>query len=72
MRNRITKLRFVVTFAVGFLLACVTSDAVFAQNRGTTVRRGTTAARQQRPNIVVIMGDDIGMWNIGAYHRGLM
>ena len=31
------------------------------------------AAQQlQRPNIVVIMGDDIGMWNIGAYHRGLM
>ena len=27
---------------------------------------------QQRPNILVIMGDDIGMWNIGAYHRGLM
>ena len=26
----------------------------------------------QRPNIVVIMGDDIGMWNIGAYHRGLV
>src|SRR5258705_7704614 len=26
----------------------------------------------QRPNIVVIMGDDIGMWNIRAYHRGLM
>ena len=29
-------------------------------------------AAQQKPNIVVIMGDDIGMWNIGAYHRGLM
>src|SRR5450759_5935202 len=28
--------------------------------------------QQQNPNIVVIMGDDIGMWNIGAYHRGLM
>ena len=27
---------------------------------------------QPKPNIVVIMGDDIGMWNIGAYHRGLM
>src|SRR5688500_1618710 len=25
-----------------------------------------------RPNIVVIMGDDIGIWNIGAYHRGMM
>jgi arylsulfatase len=26
----------------------------------------------RKPNILVIMGDDIGMWNIGAYHRGLM
>ena len=30
------------------------------------------APAQQRPNIVFIMGDDVGMWNIGAYHRGLM
>ena len=29
-------------------------------------------AQAQKPNIVVIMGDDIGMWNIGAYHRGMM
>jgi len=38
---------------------------------------GTADARRKQsksaqPNIVVIMGDDIGMWNIGAYHRGLM
>jgi arylsulfatase A-like enzyme len=36
---------------------------------------GTPAFAQvpaNKPNIVVIMGDDIGMWNIGAYHRGLM
>ncbi len=26
----------------------------------------------KKPNIVVIMGDDIGIWNIGAYHRGMM
>ncbi len=26
----------------------------------------------QRPNIVFIMGDDIGWFNIGAYHRGIM
>src|SRR5512134_3515330 len=25
-----------------------------------------------KPNIVAIMGDDIGIWNIGAYHRGMM
>jgi arylsulfatase A-like enzyme len=30
------------------------------------------AAESKKPNIVFIMGDDIGMWNIGAYHRGLM
>jgi arylsulfatase len=30
------------------------------------------ASAQQKPNILVIMGDDIGMWNIGAYHRGMM
>src|SRR5207253_11379577 len=29
-------------------------------------------AADQKPNIVFIMGDDVGMWNIGAYHRGLM
>src|SRR5215475_8405771 len=26
----------------------------------------------QRPNIVFIMGDDIGWFNIGAYHQGIM
>ena len=30
------------------------------------------AAAQPKPNILVIMGDDIGIWNIGAYHRGMM
>jgi arylsulfatase A-like enzyme len=29
-------------------------------------------AQEKKPNIVVIMGDDIGIWNIGAYHQGLM
>ncbi len=26
----------------------------------------------EKPNILVIFGDDIGMWNISAYHRGMM
>jgi arylsulfatase A-like enzyme len=26
----------------------------------------------KKPNIIVIMGDDVGIWNIGAYHRGMM
>jgi len=33
---------------------------------------GPALAADKKPNIVVIMGDDIGMWNIGAYHRGMM
>ena len=32
----------------------------------------TAQASGKKPNIVVIMGDDIGVWNIGAYHRGMM
>jgi arylsulfatase A-like enzyme len=27
---------------------------------------------QRKPNILVIMGDDVGWFNIGAYHRGMM
>ena len=27
-------------------------------------------AQAKKPNIVVIMGDNVGIWNIGAYHRG--
>src|SRR5258708_13014234 len=30
------------------------------------------AAAGQRPNIVFIMGDDIGWFNIGPYHQGIM
>jgi arylsulfatase len=29
-------------------------------------------AQEKKPNIVVIMGDDIGWFNIGAYHQGIM
>src|SRR6202046_396739 len=35
-------------------------------------QQAAPAASGQKPNIVVIMGDDIGMWNLGAYHRGMM
>jgi arylsulfatase A-like enzyme len=36
---------------------------------GTTQKADPTG---KKPNIVVIMGDDIGWFNIGAYHRGIM
>ena len=49
-----------IVAAAGLTLGLAFSGAANAQ---------TTA---KPPNIVVVMGDDIGMWNIGAYHRGLM
>jgi arylsulfatase len=30
------------------------------------------AAEQKQPNIIFIMGDDVGWFNIGAYNRGMM
>ena len=45
------------------LYACVTA----------VIMAGAPAsAQQQKPNILVIMGDDVGWFNIGAYHRGIM
>jgi Sulfatase len=29
-------------------------------------------ADDKKPNILVIMGDDVGWFNVGAYHQGIM
>ena len=36
----------------------------------TMTAAGSAAAA--KPNIIVVMGDDIGWFNFGAYHRGIM
>ena len=46
--------------------AGLATTAQAQQVQAPTLRPG------QRPNIVFIMGDDIGWFNIGAYHRGMM
>ncbi|HEX4824145.1 MAG TPA: arylsulfatase [Candidatus Polarisedimenticolaceae bacterium] len=33
---------------------------------------GNAHAQAKKPNILVIFGDDIGMWNVGAYTHGMM
>jgi arylsulfatase len=38
----------------------------------TTTPAQTQLPSGQRPNILVIMGDDIGWENLGSYHQGLM
>ena len=37
-----------------------------------TVAVAPASAQQQKPNILVIMADDIGYWNISGYNRGMM
>src|SRR5262245_23592125 len=32
----------------------------------------TAQAQPKKPNILVIFGDDIGTWNVGAYTHGMM
>ena len=39
---------------------------------GATAGGPALAQQPQKPNILVIMADDIGYWNISAYNRGMM
>jgi hypothetical protein len=57
------RLTFLVTAALAALwLGFTFSLPSFAQDSGSSAK----------PNILVIMGDDIGYWNISAYNRGMM
>src|SRR6267142_1494281 len=55
-----------IAIATAALFSAV--GAVHAQDSPTP----SSGAAGKKPNILFIMGDDIGMWNIGAYHRGMM
>src|ERR1700756_2341910 len=58
------------------LLASTTLAAASALGTAAGVQQAVAQAQQSsasgRPNILVIMGDDVGWFNIGAYHRGMM
>ncbi len=57
-----TRLHVHALVVAGLLAALGVSSAASAKR----------AKKPQQPNIVIIMGDDIGWFNIGAYHRGIM
>src|SRR5262249_59171407 len=58
------------------LLGGTTLAAASALNTAATVEKAVAQAQQAapgaKPNILVIMGDDVGWFNIGAYHQGIM
>jgi len=54
-------------------LKSVVASAALALSATLIVPSGTVWAQDApKPNIVVIWGDDIGFWNVGAYSRGMM
>jgi arylsulfatase len=59
-----------------YALLGAAAAALFATTSLTPTSQAQAPApaqpQQQRPNILVIMGDDVGWMNVGAYHRGIM
>jgi arylsulfatase A-like enzyme len=56
------------------LLAGTTLAAAGALGSAASIQaaQAQPAPSGRRPNILFIMGDDVGWFNIGAYHRGMM
>ena len=54
------------------MLALSAVGATLAQAQPGPAAATAPPRTGSKPNIIVIMGDDIGIWNIGAYHRGMM
>jgi arylsulfatase len=63
--------RTIVKGAFAGIAGGLVSQSAVAQQEATPVGTPTTADGQ-RPNILVIMGDDIGYWNTSAYNLGMM
>ena len=57
--------------AVGCVLAGVTIGLA-APPRDAASAQAAAQNVAKKPNILVIMADDVGIWNISAYHRGMM
>ena len=52
------RIRFSIALLIGAIIGLSFAHAAWAQDK--------------KPNIVAIMSDDVGIWNIGAYSRGMM
>src|SRR5512139_2006438 len=54
--------------AVGGILAAAAMTTTVA----APANAADTPKQTKQPNILIIMADDVGIWNISAYHRGMM
>src|SRR5579872_1939413 len=53
-------------------LAATSALGIAASVQEAAAQAQTSPASGKPPNILVIMGDDVGWFNIGAYHQGIM
>lgn len=58
-------------FAIVPLLVAATSYCK-AQNSHKIKKENAPAALRDKPNTLLIMADDVGYWNVGAYSHGMM
>ncbi len=60
-------------FSTALVITTLAGTPVWAQQQQQGPQQQPATQEQQRkPNILVIMGDDIGWFNVGAYHQGIM
>jgi len=55
-----------------FAAATALTAEGLSQSAHAQPKQGSAGGNRGKPNILFIMGDDIGWFNLGAYHRGMM
>jgi arylsulfatase A-like enzyme len=62
-----------VLLSSGTLLAASALSATSLVNPARAQQQAPAVpGARRRPNILIIMTDDVGVWNVSAYHRGMM
>jgi len=59
-----------IALTVSMLTSCATAQP--ASSSSTGGGGGTAGGSAKQPNILVIMGDDVGWYNVGCYNQGIM
>src|ERR1700722_100803 len=65
-------MKFCSLFQYAITLLAFSTPLFGADEKAPAKADKKAPAENKKPNILVIMGDDVGWFNIGAYHRGIM
>ncbi|MGL6268589.1 MAG: sulfatase-like hydrolase/transferase, partial [Chitinophagaceae bacterium] len=63
---------FKFLLAVGLFMIAPASHGQAPAKKSTSTQVVAGKNLTDKPNIIVIMPDDVGYWNIGAYNNGMM